>query len=132
MQELFEMAGPSAPHAERVERVIRQAHPTFGAYLRGSRFRDMNELASEARRIQRDILAAQAYQPPTPASSALQPRCAWNGKTAPQNRRHEAADYTDRPGRNTYDITDCALDPYSYERRTAEPVPQWQRRDRNR
>ncbi|CAN7952207.1 unnamed protein product, partial [Ixodes pacificus] len=132
MQELFELAEPSAPQAERVERVIRQAHPTFAAYLRGSRFRDLNELASEARRIQGDILAARAYRPPPPASSALEPRCAWNGETAPRNRRHEAAHYADGPGRNTYDISDRALDPYSYERRTAEPEPQWQRRDRNR
>ncbi|KAG0444578.1 hypothetical protein HPB47_013641, partial [Ixodes persulcatus] len=113
MQELFEQAEPSAPQ-------------------QSGRFRDLNELASEARRIQGDILAARAYRPPPPASSALEPRCAWNGETAARNRRHEAAHYADGTGQNTYDISDRALDPYYYERRTAEPAPQWQRRDRNR
>ena len=131
MQELFELAEPSEPNAERVERVIRQSHPTFAAYLRGSRFRDLNELASEARRIQGDILAARAYRPPPPASTALEPRCAWNGDAASRNRRHEAAHYANEQSRNTYDISDRALDPYSYERRAAETVPQFKRRDRN-
>ena len=131
MQELFELAEPSAPNAERVERVIRQSHPTFAAYLRGSRYRDLNELASEARRIQGDILAARAYRPPPPATSALEPRCAWNGDTASRNRRHETAHYAGERGRNTYDISDRALDPYSYGRRTAEPAAQYKGRDRN-
>lgn len=129
MQELFELAEPSAPNAERVERVIRQSHPTFAAYLRGSRFRDLNELASEARRIQGDILAARAYRPPPPASTALEPRCAWNGDAASRNRRHEAAHYANERSRNTYDISDRALDPYSYGRRTSRPTPQFRTTD---
>ncbi|KAH9359983.1 hypothetical protein HPB48_002847 [Haemaphysalis longicornis] len=35
MDELFAIAEPHASDEERVERVIRQAHPTFSAYLRG-------------------------------------------------------------------------------------------------
>lgn len=45
MDELFAIAEPLASNEERVERVIRQAHPTFSAYLRGGRFRDLEELA---------------------------------------------------------------------------------------
>lgn len=125
MQELFELAEPSAPNAERVERVIRQSHPTFAAYLRGGRFRDLNELASEARRIQGDILAARAYRPPPPASAALEPRCAYTGDTLPRgSRRYESANYADVRDRDTYAISDRALDPYSYGRRESRPTPQ--------
>ncbi|KAG0434414.1 hypothetical protein HPB47_019126, partial [Ixodes persulcatus] len=63
IQGLFEPAEPSVPNPERVERIIRQSHTTYTAYIRGSRIRDLNELASKARRIQEDILAAQAYRP---------------------------------------------------------------------
>ncbi|KAG0424395.1 hypothetical protein HPB47_028384, partial [Ixodes persulcatus] len=130
MQELFELAEPSAPHAERVERVIRQSHPTFAAYLRGSRFRDLNELASEARRLQGDILAARAYRPPPPASAALEPRCAWSGDTPSRApRRYDSANYADDRGRDTYAISDRALDPYSYGRRTSRPTPQFRTTD---
>lgn len=125
MQELFELAEPSAPNAERVERVIRQSHPTFAAYLRGSRFRDLNELASEARRIQGDILAARAYRPPPPAAAALEPRCAYTGDTLPRGtRRNESANYAEERGRDAYAISDRALDPYSYGRRASRPTPQ--------
>ncbi|XP_049271918.1 uncharacterized protein LOC125758606 [Rhipicephalus sanguineus] len=79
MDDLFSIAEPRASNEELVERVIRQAHPTFSAYLRGSRFRDLEELAAEAKRIQGDILAARAYRPPPPAGVALEPRCAWGG-----------------------------------------------------
>ncbi|KAG0410704.1 hypothetical protein HPB47_012188 [Ixodes persulcatus] len=130
MQELFELAEPSAPHAERVERVIRQSHPTFAAYLRGSRFRDLNELASEARRLQGDILAARAYRPPPPASAALEPRCAWSGDTPSRApRRYDSANYAEDRGRDTYAISDRALDPYSYGRRTSRPTPQFRTTD---
>ncbi|KAG0414960.1 hypothetical protein HPB47_007888 [Ixodes persulcatus] len=105
MQELFVLAESSAPNAEQVERVIRQSLQTFAAYRRGSRFRDLNKLASEARQIQGGILAARAYRPPPPASAALEPRCAWNGDTASRYRRHEAAHYADERSRNTYDIS---------------------------
>lgn len=130
MQELFELAEPSAPNAERVERVIRQSHPTFAAYLRGSRFRDLNELASEARRLQGDILAARAYRPPPPASAALEPRCAWSGDTPSRTpRRYDSANYAEDRGRDTYAISDRALDPYSYGRRTSRPTPQFRTTD---
>ncbi|KAG0430008.1 hypothetical protein HPB47_023092 [Ixodes persulcatus] len=62
MQELFELAEPSAPNTERVERVIRQSHPTFAGYLRGSRFRDLNELASEWRSKREPGFAARALR----------------------------------------------------------------------
>ncbi|KAG0422811.1 hypothetical protein HPB47_001392 [Ixodes persulcatus] len=60
MQELFLIADPAAPNSERVERVIRQAHPTFAAHLRGSRFSSLDNLVVEARRLQGDILAPRA------------------------------------------------------------------------
>ncbi|XP_037501856.1 uncharacterized protein LOC119375903, partial [Rhipicephalus sanguineus] len=90
MDDLFSIAEPRASNEERVERVIRQAHPTFSAYLRGGRFRDLEELAAEAKRIQGDLLAARAYRPPPPASDALEPRCAWRG-AVPQQKSHGAA-----------------------------------------
>ncbi|KAG0424730.1 hypothetical protein HPB47_028061 [Ixodes persulcatus] len=128
MQELFELAEHSAPHAERVERVIRQSHPTFAAYLRGSRFRDLNELASEARRLQGDILAARAYRPP--ASAVLEPRCAWSGNTPSRApRRYDSANYAEDRGRDTYAISDRAFDPYSYRTRTSRPTPQFRTTD---
>ncbi|XP_037521069.1 uncharacterized protein LOC119397727, partial [Rhipicephalus sanguineus] len=90
MDDLFSIAEPRASNEERVERVIRQAHPTFSAYLRGGRFRDLEELAAEAKRIQGDLLAARAYRPPPPASDALEPRCAWRG-AVPQQKSQGAA-----------------------------------------
>ncbi|XP_077517872.1 uncharacterized protein LOC144128380 [Amblyomma americanum] len=81
MDELYRIADPPAPNGEKVERVTRQAHPTFAAYLRGVQFRDVDELALAAKRIQADILASHAYRPPPPASQALEPRCIWNGGT---------------------------------------------------
>ncbi|KAG0443846.1 hypothetical protein HPB47_014467 [Ixodes persulcatus] len=130
MQELFELAESSAPNAERVEHVVRRSHPTFAAFLRSGRFRDLNELASEAWRLQGDILAARAYRPPPPASAALEPRCAWSGDTpslAP--RRYDSANYEEDRGRDTYAISDRALDPYSYGRRTSRPTPQFRTTD---
>ncbi|CAN7945427.1 unnamed protein product [Ixodes hexagonus] len=121
MQELYLLADPSAPHSERVERVIRQAHPTFSAYLRGSRFHTLDDLALEARRIQGDILAARAYRPPPPPSATLEPRCAWNGDSvSPHSRPADAsAAYADARGRVAPDVSDRALDPYSYGLRRA-------------
>ncbi|KAG0414491.1 hypothetical protein HPB47_008350 [Ixodes persulcatus] len=113
-QELLGLAEPSAPNAERVERVIRQLHPTFSAYLRGSRFRDQNDLTSKARRIEGDNLAARAYRPRPPATAAIEPRCARNGVEVSRNRRHEAAHYADERSRNSYGISERALDPGSY------------------
>ncbi|KAG0442398.1 hypothetical protein HPB47_015721 [Ixodes persulcatus] len=116
MQELCLLADPSAPNAERVEHVIRQAHPTFSAYLRGSRFHSLDDLALEAHRIQGDILAARACRPPPPPTAFLEPRCAWNGDTvASHSRRAEATTaYADARGRDAQEISDRALDPYSY------------------
>ncbi|XP_077560842.1 uncharacterized protein LOC144175671 [Haemaphysalis longicornis] len=130
MDELFAIAEPHASSEERVERVIRQAHPTFSAYLRGGRFRDLEELAVEAKRIQGDILAARAYRPPPPASESLEPRCAWNGPL-PLPRRHETADPSAArlsSGSNEgWGLSERALDPYTYARRAASAVPAQQR-----
>ncbi|KAH6946297.1 hypothetical protein HPB50_012740 [Hyalomma asiaticum] len=99
---------------------MRQAHPTFAAYLRGSKFRDLDELASEAKRIQADILASRAYRPPPPASEALEPRCAWNGdnfRTRPQGNGLLA--FSDERSSSGWELSDRALDPYTYARRAA-------------
>lgn len=120
MDEFYRIADPSAPNCEKVERVMRQAHPTFAAYLRGSKFRDLDELASEAKRIQADILASRAYRPPPPASQALEPRCAWNGdnfRTRPQGNGLLA--FSDERSSSGWELSDRALDPYTYARRAA-------------
>ncbi|KAH7974381.1 hypothetical protein HPB49_014701 [Dermacentor silvarum] len=121
MQELFEYAGPSASNTERVERVIRQSHPTFALYVRSSRCRDLNELAAESRRVQAEILAARAYRPPPPPSESLEPSCAWHG-SGRTNSEHAAM-----PGRSAgatapFEISDRALDPYTCGWRTAQAI----------
>ncbi|XP_077548019.1 uncharacterized protein LOC144160688 [Haemaphysalis longicornis] len=80
-QELYEYADPHAPNSERVDRVIRQCHPTFALYLRNCRCRDLNELAAESRRVQAAIAASRAYRPPPPPVETLEPSCAWRGVT---------------------------------------------------
>ncbi|KAH8010008.1 hypothetical protein HPB51_024358 [Rhipicephalus microplus] len=114
LQELYLLADPMASDAEKVERAIRQAHPTFAAYLRSARYRDLNELASDAKRIQGDILAARAYRPPPSAS--LEPRCAWAGRESSHwgSPNHEAASAV--RDRDALDVSNRALDPYSYAR----------------
>ncbi|KAH6937772.1 hypothetical protein HPB50_004033 [Hyalomma asiaticum] len=51
-----------------MERVMRQAHPTFATHLRGSNFRDLDELASEANTFRR------TYSPRMPKDHLPQPR----------------------------------------------------------
>ncbi|KAG0434882.1 hypothetical protein HPB47_018808 [Ixodes persulcatus] len=63
MQELLQIADPNATNKEQVERVVRQAHPTFSRYLRGRPFGSLSELALEARRVQADILAELSGEP---------------------------------------------------------------------
>ncbi|XP_049524096.1 uncharacterized protein LOC125945831 [Dermacentor silvarum] len=129
MQELYLLADPLASDAEKVERAIRQAHPTFAAYMRSARYRDLNELASDAKRIQGDILAARAYCPPPPPSASLEPRCAWaGGDSTPRNPpKYEAT----REYREARDLSDRALDPYSYARaRCSAPHGQREREPR--
>nr|XP_050046372.2 uncharacterized protein LOC126543285 [Dermacentor andersoni] len=123
MQDLFLVAEPKASNEERVERVIRQAHPTFSAYLRGGRFRDLEELAAEAKRIQGDILAARAYRPPPPASEALEPRCAWGGPVPlPERQQPGQAAFAATNG-CAWELSARALDPYTYGRRAACAAP---------
>ncbi|XP_049273276.1 uncharacterized protein LOC125759065 [Rhipicephalus sanguineus] len=135
MEDLFSIAEPRASNEERVERVIRQAHPTFSAYLRGSRFRDLEELAAEAKRIQGDILAARAYRPPPPASVALEPRCAWGGAVPSPQRQQPAGAAFAAPARSghSWELSDRALDPYAYARRAAAcAAPQLDAREQGR
>lgn len=122
MEDLYRLADPRATNAEKVDRVTRQAHPTFMAYLRGGRFRDLEELAAEAKRIQGDILAARAYRPPPPAAHSLEPRCAWNGglPLSHRSRPDATASYADEQPRVGFELSDRALDPYSYAWRTAQ------------
>ncbi|KAH6940246.1 hypothetical protein HPB50_026442 [Hyalomma asiaticum] len=85
-----------------------------------SEFRDLDELASEAKRIQADILASRAYKPPPPASQALEPRCAWNGdnfRTRPQGNGLLAL--SDERSSSGWELFDRTLDPYTYARRAA-------------
>lgn len=63
MQKQYLLVEPEAANTEKVERVIRQAPPTFAAYHRSSRFCDLEDLAAEAKCIQGNILAAQRYHP---------------------------------------------------------------------
>ncbi|KAH6948360.1 hypothetical protein HPB50_023546 [Hyalomma asiaticum] len=82
--------------------------------------RDLDELASEAKRIQANILASRAYRPPPPASQALEPRCAWNGdnfRTRPQGNGLLA--FSDERSSSGWELSDRALDPYTYARRAA-------------
>ncbi|KAG0438797.1 hypothetical protein HPB47_016868 [Ixodes persulcatus] len=107
MQELFLIADPAAPNSERVERVIRQAHPTFTAYLRSSRFSSLDNCAIEARRLQGDILAPRAYRPPPHPSGSLEPHCVWTRDF--RRKRHMPT-----RGEGTRDIFDHAVDPYTF------------------
>lgn len=87
MQELLQIADPNATDQEQVERVVRQAHPTFSRYLRGRPFGSLSELAHEARRVQADILAERRYHLPPAPTDTLEPRCAWHGPVPRGYRR---------------------------------------------
>ncbi|KAH8009703.1 hypothetical protein HPB51_019014 [Rhipicephalus microplus] len=77
---------------------------------------NLNEPASDAKRIQGDILAAGAYQPPPPPSASLEPHRAWAGRDSSHwvSLNHEAASAA--RDRDALDVSDRALDPYSYAR----------------
>ncbi|CAN8010417.1 unnamed protein product [Ixodes pacificus] len=118
MQELLQIADPNATNQEQVERVVRQAYPTFSRYLRGRPFGSLSELAQEARRVQADILAERRYHlPPAPRSpiDTLEPRCAWHGPVPRGYRRGEAAmaEASGEPSGNPWEVTDDALEPGS-------------------
>lgn len=125
MDELYRLANPLATNAEKVERVTRQAHPTFAAHFRGCKFADLEELAAEAKRIQGDILAARAYRPPPPAAQSLEPRCAWNGGAVGSEafRGNASASFADEHVPRGWELSDRALDPYAYALRTARAAP---------
>ncbi|CAN7978467.1 unnamed protein product [Ixodes persulcatus] len=100
---------------EQVERVVRQAHPTFSRYLRGRPFGSLSELAQEARRVQADIQAERRYHLPPAPTDTLEPRCAWHGPVPRGYRRGEAAMAAARgePSGNPWELTDDALEPGS-------------------
>ncbi|KAH6932245.1 hypothetical protein HPB50_004047 [Hyalomma asiaticum] len=128
LQELYLLADPMAPDTEKVERATRQAHPTFAAYLRSDRYRNLNDLASDAKRIQGDILAAQTYRPPPPPSASLEPRCAWaGGDSSPRNAPEYEVASAAREHRDMQVLSDRALDPYSYARACPAFAPNGQR-----
>ncbi|KAH9360435.1 hypothetical protein HPB48_003049 [Haemaphysalis longicornis] len=119
MEKLYQIAEPTALNDEHVERVIRQAQPTFAAYLRGARFRDLEERAAEPKRIQGHILASRAYRPLPPASEALEPRCAWKGASSFSRHPPDAAHAVGAEDKGLLEISERALDPYTYGRHTA-------------
>ncbi|XP_077492233.1 uncharacterized protein LOC144103368 [Amblyomma americanum] len=121
MEELFQIAESSASNDERVERVVRQAHPAFAAYLRGGRFRDLEDLAAEAKRIQGNILAMRAYRPPPPASEAVEPRCAWTGafSYARHDSPAQAVYAVGADTRQEWKLSERALDPFTFHRRAS-------------
>ncbi|KAG0415292.1 hypothetical protein HPB47_007522 [Ixodes persulcatus] len=112
MQELLQIADPNATNQEQVERVVRQAHPTFSRYLRGRPFGSLSELAQEARRVQANILAERRYHLPPAPTDTLEPRCAWHGPVPRGYRRGEAAMAAARgePSGNPWELTDDALE----------------------
>lgn len=79
MQGAYLLGEHSVSNSGKVERVIRQAYPTFTTYLRNGQFHNLDDLATEAERIQGDILIAHAYHPPPPVSLFLEPQCTWHG-----------------------------------------------------
>ncbi|KAG0431308.1 hypothetical protein HPB47_021905 [Ixodes persulcatus] len=107
MQDLFELTESSGGNAEWVERVIRQSQTTFEAYLQGSRFRDLNELALEARRFR--------YSGNTGVSS---PTSSNSGTSAALHVERERG----VPKQKTRSRS------FSFERQAAEIEPQFNRR----
>ncbi|KAG0424930.1 hypothetical protein HPB47_027855 [Ixodes persulcatus] len=112
MQELLQITDPNAMNQEQVERVVRQAHPTFSRYLRGRPFGSLTELAQEARRVQADILAERRYHLAIAATDTLEPRCALHGLVPLYYRRGEIAMAvaSGETGGNRWEITDDALE----------------------
>ncbi|CAN7994698.1 unnamed protein product [Ixodes pacificus] len=113
MQELLQIADPNATNQEQVERVVRQAHPTFSRYLRGRPFGGLSELAQEARKVQADILAERRYHLPPAPTDTLEPRCAWHGPVPRGYRRGAMAAASGEPSGNPWELTDDALEPGS-------------------
>ncbi|KAH6927232.1 hypothetical protein HPB50_001108 [Hyalomma asiaticum] len=100
MDEFYRIAGPTAPNYEKVE---------------ARKFRDLNELATEAKCTQADMLASRAYRAPPPASQALEPRCSWNGdnyRTRPHDGRSSSG----------WGLSDRAPDRYTYAMRAAYAI----------
>ncbi|KAG0422903.1 hypothetical protein HPB47_001300, partial [Ixodes persulcatus] len=106
MQELLQIADPNDTNQEQVERVVRQAHPTFSRCLRGRPFGSLSELAQEARRVQADILAERRYHLPPAPTDTLDPRYAWHGPAAMAAASGETSG-------NPWELTDDALEPGS-------------------
>ncbi|KAG0437478.1 hypothetical protein HPB47_017428, partial [Ixodes persulcatus] len=78
------------------------------------------------------VRAMQELLPPYPSES-LESRCAWNGDVRSRTRCPEAyAAYADTRGRNTRDITDRTLDPYTFGLRRGSTETHAAQRNRDR
>ncbi|CAN7978084.1 unnamed protein product, partial [Ixodes persulcatus] len=116
MQELLQIADPNVTNQEQVERVVRQAHPTFSRYLRGRPFGSLSELAQEARRVLADILAERRYHLPPAPTDTLEPRCAWHGPV-PRGYRGGGRPQWRRPAGSRAGIPGCSrTTPWSQDR----------------
>lgn len=114
MQEMYSLADPNASYGEQVERVARQSHPTFAAYLRSGKFRNLDDLALEAKRVQADILAVRSYRPSPPTHQSLEPRCTWRRDILSRKPQGHAAAYAVSREPNAtgpFEISNRALDP---------------------
>ncbi|KAH8031560.1 hypothetical protein HPB51_019163 [Rhipicephalus microplus] len=102
-----------------------QAHPTFAEHIKGCKFADLEELTTEAKRIQGDILAARSYRPLPPAVQSIEPRCAWNGSAVASEafRGNASASFADEHAPRSWELSDRALYSYAYALRTATPPP---------
>lgn len=115
MQELYLLGQPNTSYREQVELVVRQSHPTFTAYFRSGKFRNLNELALEVKRVRPDILAARSYRLPSPAHQSLEPRCAGRADTPSRTPQGHAASYAvsrEPKAIEPFEIPNRALDPY--------------------
>ncbi|KAH9382002.1 hypothetical protein HPB48_021245 [Haemaphysalis longicornis] len=107
IEKLYQIAEPTALNDEHVERVIRQAQPTFAAYLRGARFRVLEERAAE--RIALFLRQARL----------LSPACAWKGASSFSRHPPDATHAVGAEDEGLLEISERALDRYTYGRHTA-------------
>ncbi|KAH8028366.1 hypothetical protein HPB51_016189 [Rhipicephalus microplus] len=124
MNELYRLSNPHTSNAEKVEHVTRQVHPTFVAHFRVCKFADLEELATETKPIQGDILAARAYRPHPPAGHAIEPRCVWNGSAVASEafRCNASASFAAEHVPHGWELPDRTLNSYAYGLCTAHAV----------
>ncbi|KAH8009419.1 hypothetical protein HPB51_016698 [Rhipicephalus microplus] len=92
---------------------------------RGCKFADLEELATEAKRKEGDILAARSHCPPPPAAQSIEPRCACNGRVVVSEafRGSASAPLTDEQVQHGWELSDRALDPDAYAVHMAHANP---------